>query len=77
MATCFSIALEKALVNLVNRRMLIRMVRLLRSTYDVLAFRMSGLPSMRRFSMLVQTAGEYRVSLSSPGCFPYSLTTVA
>ena len=47
---CISSFLENALVSRVNRRLLIRSVRLLRSMYDVEMCSLSGLPMTSCFS---------------------------
>ena len=57
MCMWFSNFFENALVNLVKRRICIRMVRFWRSTNDVLMCFSSGRPSTVRFTMPVQSAG--------------------
>ena len=58
----FSIRFENTLVNLVYRRMDIRMVRLCRSTWDVLTLAGFGLPSIHRLRAPVQIDGLYLCS---------------
>ena len=59
----FSIFFEKALVNRVNRRMDIRMVRFCRSIMLVETWANSGLPEITARRAPMHWAGEYRTSL--------------
>ncbi len=65
-AAWFSTFFEKPLVKRVKRRIPIRIVRLARSTCDLLMWYGSGLPMIGRFSIDLTTFGEYRRAVGLP-----------